>query len=145
MADPFAIPSDIEDRWRPLTPEETARAETLLSDASADIRLAAPGIDDRIAAYAEDPRPTNSLDPDIPLAIACAMVKRVLLGGDATDGVNQASVTTGPFANSYTYSNPTGNLYLTKAERRKIGAIGKAGYVDMAPDMGVNYASPWCY
>jgi hypothetical protein len=42
--------------------------------------------------------------------------------------------TTGPFSRSFNYSNPTGDLYLTKAERRLLGGgVQRAGSIDTVP------------
>lgn len=123
----FATPSDVEDRWRPLTPEETIRAQALIADASALIRSECPSIDDRLDA---DP-PT--LDPQVPLMVVCAMVKRVLIAGAGIDGASSHQQTAGPFSQSVSFTNPLGNLYLTKAERRMLGCGGqKAFTIDTA-------------
>jgi hypothetical protein len=143
MAEPFANVSDLEDRWRPLTPEEEDRASVLLDDASADIRLAAPSVDQRIADFIADPTSTGALDPIIPMAVACAMVKRVMIGGSDLDGVTSTTVGTGPFSNGTTYANPMGNLYLTKAERQRLGVgTARAYSIDPAPDAGSTYWPP---
>src|SRR5690606_14204401 len=49
-------------------------------------------------------------------SIACSMVQRSMLAGDTSPGVKTAQETTGPFSQSFTYANPTGDLYLTAAE-----------------------------
>jgi hypothetical protein len=51
------------------------------------------------------------------------MVKRAMqqLSSGTPEGVTQSSESTGPFANSYTWSNPDGNIYLTKEELRDLG------------------------
>lgn len=49
MAD-LASYTDVEDSWRSLTPPERVVAESEIKAASADIRLALPDIDTRIAA-----------------------------------------------------------------------------------------------
>ncbi|WP_236023772.1 hypothetical protein [Bifidobacterium miconis] len=42
-APPFAVPDDLAKRWRALTDDETATAETLLEDASDKIVTDCPG------------------------------------------------------------------------------------------------------
>lgn len=126
MAEPFATVSDLEARWRPLTPEETTRAETLLGDASALIRDLAKTVDQRIV--------DEELDPATPRAIACAVVKRVMQSPADFDGVTQAQRTAGPFQQGVTFANPSGDLYLTKLERRRLGAGGQRAFmVDLIP------------
>jgi len=126
---PFAMPADIARRWRPLTVDEVARAGVLLEDADALIREAAPGIDARIEA--------GSLDPIVPESIVCAMVKRVMQGPADLDGVTQAQQSAGPFSQGVSFANPSGDLYLTKGERGRLGAgRARAGSVDLLAPAG---------
>ena len=69
-------------------------------------------------------------DPDIAKDVCCAMVERVL-AAYAADlvGIKQASETAGPYTWSGTYSNPGGDLYITKAEKRSLGVgLGSLGF-----------------
>lgn len=111
---PFATTGDLAARWRPLTPDETSRAEVLIDDASRMIRRLYPDIDDRISAG------VIMLEDIVP--IVCAMVKRVMLGGNI-DGVESRSQTVGPFAVSDKFSNPMGNMYLTAEEKDILGGV----------------------
>lgn len=115
MADPFATVSDLEARWRPLTPAETATATTLLDDASAQVRVECPDVDDRLTAT------PPTLDASIPRRVVCAMVKRAMLAPVDQAPMTQMQQTAGPFSQSGTFVNPTGDLYLTKTERRLLG------------------------
>jgi hypothetical protein len=117
MADPFATPTDVQDRWRTLTADELDRAAVLLADASAIIRAAFPDIDDRIAG--------GDLDADIPLMVAANMVKRAMIGPQV-EGVESQSQTVGPFAVSQKFGNPLGNLYLTQADRDLLQGTSEA-------------------
>lgn len=110
----YATTADVEARWRPLSAEETATAETLLEDASLIVD-------------------TWVSDPDVGRAkiVVCAMVKRALSGPAGGDGVSAAQQTAGPFSQSLTFSNPMGNLYVTKADKRLLGVRGRAFAVDM--------------
>lgn len=122
--EPFATPDDLEKRWHKLTETERNRAGELLADASDLIRLESPIWEELLA---EHPRTLKR--------IACDMAMRVLLAdsGPAPAGVTQFTDTTGPFSNSYTFANPTGDLYLRDTEKRLLG-IGRqtAFSVDMA-------------
>lgn len=123
MAD-FATAADLAARWRPLSGDEEATASTLLGDASAIVRAECPGIDARVTA--------ETVDAELVKATACAMVKRAMLASERP-GVAQAQETIGPFANMATYSNPLGDLYLTRQERRRLGYGGvRAGSAPMA-------------
>lgn len=128
MADEaFATVADLEARWRPLTDTERQRAQTLLEDASDVIR-------------AECPR-WKSL-PAIRLRrVACSIVKRALLADiqngasagllEARGTVASESVTAGPFTQQLSYSNPDGNLFLTKSERRALRGVVLPGEADL--------------
>lgn len=128
MADEaFATVADLEARWRPLTDAERQRVQTLLEDASDVIK-------------AEFPR-WKSL-PAIRLRrVACSIVKRALLA-DIQNGTNSGlleargtvaseSVTAGPFTQQLSYSNPDGNLFLTRSERRALRGVVLPGEVDL--------------
>lgn len=106
MADPFATSSDLADRWPSLPSDQTNTADVLLSDASVWLRGWYPGLADQA-----------DTDPDVAeraMIVACAMVKRAMLS--VTPGVAQESEGTGPYSHSVTYSNPSGNLFVTAAE-----------------------------
>jgi hypothetical protein len=63
------------------------------------------------------------------------MVRRAMdAPDDAGFGIATVQETTGPFSRSFNYANPTGDLYLTKAERRMLGG-GRlvAGSIDPHP------------
>ncbi len=114
MALPFAVAADLAERWRPLSPAETSRADVLLADASHVVRRRVPEVDARIIA--------GTLDPDTVEIVVTSMVKRVMMV-DGRDGVVQTSDTTGPFATSATYTNPQGNLYLSTDELLLLGGV----------------------
>lgn len=103
---PFATPADLAARWHALTGEESERAGALLADASDLIRTVCADWDTR-------PEPTLT-------RVACQMVKRAMVGMELA-GVSQTSQTSGPFSESFSYSNPDGDLYLTASERRSLG------------------------
>lgn len=109
---PFATTDDIEARWHtPLTQEERRRACAALDDTTALItdECTRAGID--IASI-----PTATLR-----AITCAAVIRKLTTDDDHLGVTNSQQTAGGFSESFTYSNPMGDLYLTSAERKRLG------------------------
>lgn len=109
-AQPFASVDDLAARWHSLTDTERTTATTLLADASDVIRTTVP-------TWA-------AASPDTLRRVTCAMVKRAMIAADNV-GVSKASETVGPFANSWTFSNPGGDLYLTKMEKRSLGVSGQ--------------------
>lgn len=122
MAEPFAIPDDLAARWRPLSATERATAETLLGDASAYIRVEVSDVDERIAAVPQ------CLDPAVPRMIVCAMVKRAMLAPVDQGAAAAVQQTAGPFSQSTTFANPTGDLYLTSRERKMLMASGQQAF-----------------
>jgi hypothetical protein len=121
----FAEHGDLSARWKTLTETEQATATVLLNDASATIRAECAGIDARITA--------ETLDPDLVKATACAMVKRSMLAADQA-GISSQQETVGPFSRGLQFSNPLGDLYLTRQERRRLGYGGvRAGSAPMGP------------
>lgn len=102
---PFASSDDLKARWSDLS--DTKLADTLLSDASQLIRDTCPG-------WAHASKATL-------IAIACAMVKRAMIAGSDNAGLSSTQETAGPYSQTLTYSNPTGDLYLTRAEKQRLG------------------------
>lgn len=116
---PFALVSDLEARWHTLTEAERTRAATLIDDAS-----------DKIVAVCKR---YAQLRPLTLRRVTCAMVQRAMsMPDEAVAGLTQRSNTTGPLADSWSYSTPDGALYLKKQELRDLGVgVQKAFAVDM--------------
>lgn len=114
----FATTKELEARWRPLTEAESKRAETLLADASVKIALECEkaGVAYKFETAEEDALMKANLS-----MVACEMVKRAMLSSVDQAPVTQQGITVGPFNGSLTFANPTGDLYLTKAEMRSLG------------------------
>ena len=112
----FAEVSELEQRWRTLSDAEKVTATVLLEDASEIVR----------AECEEVGRNADDLPAARTRMVVCAIVKRSMQAAAAVpvDGVTAYSNGTGPFTESFTYANPTGDLYLTKQDRRRLG-IGK--------------------
>jgi hypothetical protein len=113
--EPFATVAELEIRWRPLTDDEKAKASVLLGDASAVIRSQKPDIDDLIIE--------GLLDEVIPQKIVCDMTRRQMALSQDIPPVSQSSETVGVFSASYTFANPSGDMFLTKFEK-KLLSIG---------------------
>lgn len=132
----FATSDDLEIRWRPLTPTERDAADELLGDASAILRAECSGIDERIG--------DGRLDPAVPRMVVCAMVKRSMIAGDMGAGVSSHQQTAGPFSQSLSFTNPTGDLYLTKAERKRIGCGGQHAFTIDTTAPRTRTHEAWC-
>lgn len=118
---PFATINDLADRGRPTSSEDTTKVQTLLRDASQLI-------------LDEMPQAAARASADTLTRIVCSMVMRVLDSGAPAPGVETSQFGVGPFQESYRWANPTGDLYLTKGERRALrGAHGRASSISMMP------------
>ena len=106
----FADVSDLESRWRELSTDEEARANVLLGDASAMLSAL-------VKVDSSDYEQSELLK-----MVCCDMVIRAMSSTAAdTFGVSQTSMTAGPYTQSFSYSNPSGDMYLTKLEKRLLG------------------------
>ena len=109
----YATYTDIEARWHPLSEQERERADVLIQDASA------------ILDALVTPDDTDS-KAELMCAVCCNMVIRAMSAADSY-GVSQESMTAGPYTQQWTYSNPSGDMYLTKLEKRLLGIT--SGYI----------------
>lgn len=126
MAEPFSTIEDYTDRW-PLKPSLATRCATLLGDASLkirqEIRRAGRDIDAEIEA--------ETLDPDVPKLVVVDMVHRALAsetGTEDTVPMKAVQQTWGQFQQTLTPINPSGDLYLTKGNRRDLGLGGQRAF-----------------
>lgn len=114
----FATINDVESRWRALDSDEQARATALLDDASA-----------MLSSQLGDVEIEEGSTLDYALTAVCANMVIRAMSASASDlyGVTQSAMTAGPYTQSMSYANPTGDLYITKAEKAMLG-IGD-GYI----------------
>mgnify|MGYP003313527634 CR=1 FL=1 len=68
--------------------------------------------------------------------VCCNMVIRAMSATEVDSyGASGMSMTAGPYTQSWTYSNPTGDMYITKFEKRLLGIT--SGYIDsIRPKIG---------
>ncbi len=120
----LATVADIEARWHggAMTETQRARAGALIEDASALV-LSSPGFELR---EGDEGQAANVR------AVVCACVMRAMSAPEGLFGVTQASETAGPYTQSASYANATGDLYLTRAERLRLG-IGRARLAFLSP------------
>lgn len=113
----YATVSDIESRIeRALSQDEQSRASVLIDDASAML-TALVNVD------SDDQEQAQLLKQ-----VCCSMVIRAMSATEADAfGASQMSMTAGPYSQSWSYSNPTGDMYLTKLEKRLLGIT--SGYI----------------
>lgn len=107
----FATVEDYETRYGEVSDEQ--RLAVLLDDASAFI-ASLPGFETRD----DDPVFTANLT-----RVTCAVVNRAMLAGDMA-GIQSYSETAVGISASVTPYNPSGDFYLTKAEKAALGITG---------------------
>lgn len=113
----YASHADIEARWRELSATEEAQADTLCDDASAII--------DALVTVDESKL-------ELAKVVVCNMVIRAMSASQSDAyGLSQSSMTAGPYTQSWSYANPSGDMYLTKLDRQMLG-IGQ-GYIGCIP------------
>ncbi|WP_417556239.1 hypothetical protein [Microbacterium sp.] len=99
------------------------RLDLELARASRYVRAEVPGVDERIAA--------GRLDPDLASDIVCEMVQAAN-ASTAGGGINSIQRGAGPYQETTQFTNPVGDLYLTKKQRRLlVGGHSRAGNVDL--------------
>lgn len=112
----YATIEELEARWRPLDDSEKAVAATLLDDAAVYLDKLAPG-----AAA------------DALKIVSCNMIKRAMATtGNDLFGVSQGTISADIYSQTFTYSNPAGDMYLTKQDKALLG-IGNGGIVTVRP------------
>lgn len=108
----YAVVTDVEARWRTLSADEKARAGILLDDAAVRLDAVCPPSD-----------PPTAQELSARLIVSCEMVKRAMAtpGGVGGIGVTSVQAGAGPFQETQQFSNPTGDLYITKADKALLG------------------------
>lgn len=122
ISEPFATVTDLEARWRTLSDAEKTTAGVLLADASNLIVAECPS-----ANVVSDADEQTSRAATLK-RIVCAMVKRAMLAPVDQPPMTQVSMSAGPFSQNGTIANPTGDLYLTKSERRSLPCGGQRAF-----------------
>lgn len=118
MNQTFATVDDLAARWRPLTIDEQNKAETLLTDTSAQLRVEAykAGKDlDELAATVPGYRETL-------VSVCCDVVKRYI-NDNAQEGPAMSQYTESAlgYSVSGTYLVPGGGLFVKKSELARLG------------------------
>lgn len=101
----YATLEDLEVRWKKFDPEDEAKVKTMLEDASAMVDALANG---------------RAVDEGVACFVVCNAVRRAIAQDDAMS-VKQQTMTAGSYSQSFTYTNPSGDLYFTSAEKRALG------------------------
>ena len=125
----YATVDDLEARWRPLTEDEAAKAETLLDDAGvmlASLVTVDEGDEQQLALLR---------------VVSCSMVTRAMMDSESeTFGLSQVDYGMGPFSQAAHFANPSGDLYLTAQEKRLLG-VGDGYIIDLRAAIDGTYGS----
>jgi len=121
----YAEVADLEDRWRPLSSSEKTRADVLLGDAGV-----------RLDALCPPTNPPTLQELDARRIVSCEMVKRAMSTPGGLDGIGLASqqAGAGPFQETLQFSNPTGDLYVTKSDRDLLGCGKQVAFTQPMTD-----------
>lgn len=108
----YATLDDLEKRYHALVGSDATKAQALIDDATAYLinEFTRSGI---------DPDPANWEDyfSQAVTGVVCAMTKRSLATSSGAD-VQSESASVGSYSQTFTYANPTGDIYLKESERR---------------------------
>ncbi len=117
--EPFATVGDYEKRYG----VATGRVGALLEDASALLRS------EFYAYHGKSYKPgINQCFDDNVCAVACSIVSRSINVPAGLEGTSQFTQTAGSYTQSLTYANPTGDLYISRSERIRLGISGSSIY-----------------
>lgn len=122
----IATVEDVEKRWRKLSDAETAVAEVLIEDAENMIK----SLVSDFATKAED-----EIYKAVFVSVVASMVKRALMTNQDVIGVSQHTMTAGSYSENISYANPSGDMYLTKNEKRLLG-ISQQKIFGIRPHIG---------
>lgn len=113
----YATLDDITHLWRPMSPDETARAERLLSVVSSSLRVEArkvgKNLDAMVLASADLAEVAASVTVDI--------VARTLMTSTNQEPMTQATQSAGGYSASGTFLVPGGGLFIKKSELARLG------------------------
>lgn len=126
---PFATLEELKARWPDFPVGADAHATVLLEDASQFIL-------DTVPASASATESTRR-------RIVCAVVRRAIPSQDGMEGLESFQESAGPFSHTFKPVNPSGDFYLTKAEKSALGGPQKAFGVQIAGLSSVVH-SDWC-
>lgn len=113
----FATLAELKSRWPEMSASQEFQASVLIGDASSIIGAlcakAGISLDD----------PDEVLTANL-RTVTCSVVKRAMCNTDLM-GVSQQSQGAGSYTESVSFSNPMGDLYLTRHEKSLLGITGQ--------------------
>lgn len=117
----YATVQDLESFWRELNAEEENRAAYLLVLASDTLRQVAMNRGKNLDKMIEDGKVlTNTVKQ-----VVMEAVKRAMLTPVDQKPITQGSMTAGPYAESFTFANPAGDIWFKDKEYKMLGLRGQ--------------------
>lgn len=116
MAD-FATIQDIIDLWRPMTPEETDRADALLPIVSDSLRVEA----DRVGKDLDVMVAEDAVYANVVKSVVVDIVSRTLLTSTQNEPMTQTSESALGYSWSGSYLVPGGGLFIKRSELARLG------------------------
>lgn len=108
----YATVEDVEGRWHSLTSDEQERCALMLNDAAVAIDMLTTVGDSKLEAAK---------------IVSCNMVIRAMAASDSQNdafGATSVTTTAGPYSQSVSFANPSGDLYFTKLDKKMLGIRG---------------------
>lgn len=115
--EPFATVDDLINLWRPLKPEETERAESLLPVVSDRLRLEAERVDKNIDEMIED----SISYKNVVKSVTVDIVARTLMTSTSQEPMTQYSESALGYTVSGTFLTPGGGLFIKRDELKALG------------------------
>lgn len=120
MADSFANAAYYEEVFGSPPARVGERLQEELARASRYVRRECPGIDARVLLHSVDPTDPDALDPDVVADVVCEMVQAAS-ASPGGPGISSLQEGAGPFQQTMQFTNPVGDLYLSKKQKRLLG------------------------
>ena len=129
MAD-FATISDITSLWRPLSTDETTRAEALLPIVSDSLRQEAAKVGKDLDVMVAEDEALQSVAKSVTVDV----VARTLMTSTDSEPMTQTSESALGYSFSGTYLVPGGGLFIKKSELARLGLRRqRIGVIDLCP------------
>lgn len=115
----YATLDDITALWRPMTPEETKRAEALLPIVSASLRAEAKKVGKDLSKMIQNDESQDLLQ--VAKSVTVDVIARTLMTSTDQEPMTQTSESALGYSFSGTYLVPGGGLFIKKSELARLG------------------------
>lgn len=113
----YATTDDMTTLWRAMTPEETARANSLIPVVCASLRTEAKKVGKDLDALVAE-----SIDlAEVAKSVTVDIVARTLMTATDQEPMTQMSESAGGYSTSGTFLVPGGGLFIKKSELDRLG------------------------